>query len=255
MEEAAEVRVAARDAVSDVAPARLRDGLEARVDDGWMAPGVLTLLSARAAADGAADAARERAAAVQVVYEGLSLTRRLVHEEPWAAGAGDRSVSAHEGPAAGDGTAASDGAAVGGRVDADGGTDADVDANLEVVAADVLVARGASLLARTEAADKSVEIIRAFGRDQTERDHSRPPGAERRLEADMFELAVIAGSTVSRSEPPRRLLEWARDLAVGLPAGSLPATASLVDREEVPAVAGRRPAPAGEGGTTSSTDP
>lgn len=221
MEEAAEVRGAAREAVSDVEPARLRDGLVARVDDGWMAPGVLTLLSARAVAEGAVDGALERAAAVQIVYEGLSLTRRLVHDEPWA--------------------------------EACGSTDAG--ANLEVVAADVLVARGASLLARTEAADKSVEIVRSFGRDQIERDRSAPPGAERRLEADLFELAVIAGSTVVRSEPPRRLLEWARSLAAALPARSLPDPSALLDREEVPAVAGRTPAPAGEGGTTSSTDP
>ncbi len=248
MDEAAEVRGAAREAVSDVVPPRLRDGLVARVDEGWPAPGVLTLLSARAAADGAVEGAAERAAAVQIVYEGLSLTRRLVHDEPWAdvCDADDGIDSSDAGDVVGSGGAAPDAdAAV---------RDPDEGANLDVVAADVLVARGESLLARTEAADRSVEILQSFGRDQTTRDPSRPVGADRRLEADMFELAVIAGSTLARSEPPRRLLEWAQDLATTLPAESLPEPSSLVDREEVPSVAGRTPAPAGEGGTTS-TDP
>lgn len=233
MDEAAEVRGAAREAVSDVVPPRLRDDLVARVDEGWPAPGVLTLLSARAAADGAVEGAAERAAAVQLVYEGLSLTRRLVYEEPW--------VEAGGAPADTVGTAQA------------APTEADEGANLDVVAADVLIARGESLLARTEAADRSVEILRTFGRDQTACDPSRPIGGDRRLEAEMFELAVVAGSTLARSEPPRRLLEWAHDLATTLPAESLPEPSSLVDRDEVPSVAGRTPAPAGEG--TTSTDP
>lgn len=222
MDEAAEVRGAAREAVSDVEPSRLRDSLVARADDGWMAPGVLTILSARAAGDGGVEGALERAAAVQIAYEGLSLTRRLVHDDPW---------------------------------DGDGTADPDEGANLDVVTADVLVARGASMLARTEASDLAVGIIRAFGRQQMDRDPSRPAGAGRHLEADVFELAVVAGSTLARSEPPRRLREWARDLADVLPAESLPEPSAFIDREELFAAAARTPTPATEGGTTSSTDP
>ncbi|MDL0123746.1 DUF7114 family protein, partial [Halobacterium salinarum] len=122
MEEAEQARAAAREAITDVTP----DGLQTVIDDhvvsSSMLPGVLTLLSARVV-DGAVDehAIAQRAAGVQLIYDGLRVTRGLVSAEPWTA------ADAPDDP--GD--------------------------DLDILAADVLVARGFRLLARTEAADQA----------------------------------------------------------------------------------------------------
>jgi hypothetical protein len=168
MDEAAATRRAALDAVGDVEPARLRERIEDHVRTGSMVPGVLTILSVRAIADGATAPARadddslldlveRRAAGVQLIYDGLRLTRQLAHEEPWAAG---------EKPTG----------------------------DLDVLVADVLVARGFYLLSRTEAAEKAVETVRAFGHDQTVREVTADPAFDANLEADVIELAIVAGT-------------------------------------------------------------
>jgi hypothetical protein len=179
MDDADRARTAAREAVADVEPARLRETLHDRLDASPMTPAVLTLVSARAfepAVDGLAD----RAAGVQLIYEGLRLTRTLAHEEPWA--------------------------------DADG--EADIDADLDILAADVLVARGFYVLARTEAATRAVEVVRAFGRDQTLRESAADPASlDGNLEADVLALAVVAGATAVGRDPPEALVSFATDLA------------------------------------------
>lgn len=183
MEDAVRARNAAREALSDIEPVRLREVLDDRIADASMTPGVLTLLSARALAPKVdLDSLHVRAAGVQLIYEGLRLTRSLAHEEPWAA------------------------------VPDSGG---DIDADLDVLAADVLVARGFYLLARTEAGDRAVEVVRSFGRDQTERDREEADTAalDRNLEADVFELAVLAGTTAIGEEPTEELLSYACELA------------------------------------------
>ena len=91
MEEAAAVRGAALDAVGDVEPDRLRERIRERLEDGSMAPGVLTVLSARAVATRGSsdttsvdtDAVADRGAGVQLIYEGLRLTRSLSRDPPW----------------------------------------------------------------------------------------------------------------------------------------------------------------------------
>lgn len=183
MEDAVRARNAAREALSDIEPVRLREVLDDRIADASMTPGVLTLLSARALApDVDLDALHERAAGVQLIYEGLRLTRTLAHEEPWA--------DAPEG-------------------------EADIAADLDVVAADVLVSRGFYLLARTEAGDRAVDVVRSFGRDQTlrNRDGADTESLDRNLEADVFELAVLAGTTAVGEDPPLDLLAYACELA------------------------------------------
>jgi len=172
MEEAARSRRAAREAVSDVDPADLRRTIDGILADGSMAPGALTLLCASAIDEGVGlDSLTERAAGVQLIYEGLRLTRRLAHEEPWAR------------------------------------SEDHTRANVEVVAADVLVSRGFYLLARTEAADKAVETVRRFGRAQTDRqglapdDRDGAASLDATLEHDVFELAAIAGTTAVGSDP------------------------------------------------------
>ena len=179
MDQAASCRRAARDAVSDVEPPRLHDVITATLDGTSMTPGVLTLESA-AAIDPGVDRPRiaHHAAGVQLIYEGLRLTRTLAHDEPW--------------------------------------TDADVNGtgDLEILAADILVARGFYLLARTEAAGKAVRTVQAFGRDQTLREQ---PGADAErldanLERDVLELAVLAGAAAVDATPTPELVALANDI-------------------------------------------
>jgi len=202
MDDAARTRAAAERSVGDVEPAALRLALTDRFADAEMTPGALTLLSARALDPDVDDAAvEEHAAGVQLIYEGLRLTRELSQTEPWATA----------------------------DLDATG----DIDADLDVLAADVSVSRGFYLLARTAAAEKAVETVRAFGRDQTRRRDVDPADAtalDRNLEADVFELAVVAGTAAVGGTAPTELLGWAADLAADdddrMPAaGSIPDSA------------------------------
>ncbi|MFA9518189.1 hypothetical protein ACERIT_13405 [Halopenitus sp. H-Gu1] len=198
MDDVVRARNAAREALADVEPTRLRSVLDDRLVDTAVTPGVLAIVTARALSpDIAVERVAERAAGVQLIYEGLRLTRRLAHEEPW--------LAATEGT--------------------------DIDADLDVLAADVLVSRGFSLLSRTEAADAAVEVVRSFGRDQTQR---RQPDADiealdRNLEEDVFELAVVAGTTAVGGDPPTELLAYARELAADYDGGFPPAGQALSD--------------------------
>jgi hypothetical protein len=182
MDNAVRARRAARDALADIEPERLREVLRDRLADASMTPSVLTLVSATtldAAVD--ADPLAERAAGVQLIYEGLRLTRTLAHDEPWAEDDGEAARGA----------------------------------DLDILAADVLVSRGFYLLARTETADRAVEVVRAFGRNQTRRREADADRAalDRTLEADVFALAVAAGTTAVGVAPGEDLLDYAADLA------------------------------------------
>jgi hypothetical protein len=185
MDEAAATRRVACEAVDDVKPVAFRTRIEAHIDSASMVPGVLTMLCAEAmqdaagsvpTADSLGDPVAKRAAGVQLIYEGLRLTRRLAQDEPWdqdEAEAGD----------------------------------------LDIIAADVLVARGFNLLARTEAADQAVETVRAFGRDQTVRRTTEDSTLDTNLEADVLELAAVAGATPGETGVTPSLSEFALDLA------------------------------------------
>jgi hypothetical protein len=201
MDDAVRARDAAREALADIEPERLREVLFDRLTNASMTPAVLALLSARAldsGSDADADGVVEHAAGVQLIYEGLRLTRTLAHDVPWTT------------------------------------TDeSDIDADLDVLAADVLVSRGFYLLACTDAATCAVEVVRSFGRDQTVRrgDGVDVGGLDRNLEKDIFELAVVAGaSSVGHTAPPE-LVEYATELAGECDAdGTLvPATTAFTD--------------------------
>ncbi|WP_418285926.1 DUF7114 family protein [Halorubrum sp. DTA46] len=186
MDDAARARDAAREALADVEPEQLRETLETRIVDAAVTPGVLALVTARAL-DPDVDPGDvvDRAAGVQLIYEGLRLTRTVAHDEPWV-------------------TAAT--------------RESDIQADMDVLTADVLVSRGFSLLACTDAAAAAVEVVRSFGRDQTLRDRDGvTPGAaaalDRNLEVDALELAVVAGTTAVGGDPPEELLAYARELA------------------------------------------
>lgn len=218
MDDAVRVREAAEDALADIDPQHLRDTLFGRLADAEMTPGVLTVRSARALApDTEGVGVPERAAGVQLIYEGLRLTRSLSHDPPWER--------------------LDDGET---EVDADAGG---IDADIEVLAADVFVARGFYILARTEAARDAVEVVQRFGRDQTlRRSAPDPETLDRNLEADVFELAVTAGTSAVGGVASDRLRSYAADLsdeADGLPpVRALPGSvgdrvAALADDERV----------------------
>ena len=169
MEEAAAVRRAASEATADVVPEALRETIDDHVADGSVVPGVLTLLSARMVTGEDPDGLTEQAAGVQLIYDGLRLTRHVAQSNPWA-----------------------EGTPVAGRTPEE--------ADMAVLAADVLVSRGFYLLARTDAAENAVAVVRAFGRDQTEREGAtddRATSLDRRLETDVLELAVTTGVTAA----------------------------------------------------------
>ncbi|WP_254527940.1 DUF7114 family protein [Natrinema gelatinilyticum] len=251
MEKADSCRRAAVEAVADVEPPQLHNYIESILDRASMVPGTLTLESAAAmAADGHAlegdlprpspsEADRDRAsdqntdrtgecepdrvithsAGVQLIYEGLRLTRTLAHDEPWTAT---------------DGTAAD--------------ADAD-DGDLAILAADILVARGFYLLARTEAAGKAVRTVQSFGRDQTSRtdlpdDGSDgdprsegqtggidPTAIDANLERDVLELAVLTGAVAVGETPSPWLFAVATDLADAIGPSFPPASECLTDLE------------------------
>jgi hypothetical protein len=222
MQEAAAVRRAALGAVEDIDPVRLRERLEEQLSAGSSVPGVLALRSVEAVTDRAVepeepalDPVTRRAAGVQLIYEGLALTRQLAREEPWETGDRD-------------------------------------EGDLAILAADVLVARGFYLLARTEAADVAVETVRAFGRDQTVHRETDDPTLDRNLEADVLELAVVAGTTAAGGHATPRLREFAAGLADGT--GFRPVDQFFAERvgDSLRTLAGD--APASEGVPTSVDD-
>ena len=174
-------RAAAHEVLEDIEPQQLRKVLFERLAEASMAPSVLVFLSAQASQPAVdLDELETRAAGVQLIYEGLRLTRRIAHDEPWA------------------------------------DTNADViDADVDILAADVFVSRGFYLLARTEASTAAVETVQSFGRDQTigRRADSNTASLDRNLEADIFALAVRAGVTAVGVAPSPELLSFAVDLA------------------------------------------
>ena len=170
MEEAAAVRRAASEATADVVPEALRETIDDHVADGSVVPGVLTLLSARMVTGEDPDGLTEQAAGVQLIYDGLRLTRHVAQSNPWAEAGSVTTERSRE------------------------------EADMAILAADVLVSRGFYLLARTDATENAVAVVRAFGRDQTEREGAtddRATSLDRRLETDVLELAVTTGVTAA----------------------------------------------------------
>lgn len=196
MQDVAAVRRAALDAVDDVEPPRLHERITELLERSAMAPGQLTVACARAAIEQRSgspggestepsEAISERAAGVQLIYEGLSQTRSLAADPPWIGGDKDQ-------------------------------------ADIDVLIADILVARGFYLLARTEAADAAVETVRSFGRDQTVARETDGDGLDATLERDVFELATVAGTTAVGGGPSPQLQEYATGLVTNGERPSLP---------------------------------
>jgi len=182
MEEESAVRQAALDVLEGVEPGGLQGRIHEELGSTSTVPGIFTLLCARATTDTPGGSAGmsltnhvpQRVAGVQLIYDGLRLTRKLTREESW--GTSD-------------------------------------DADLDILVADVLVAQGFYLLARTEAATEAVETVRAFGRDQTVRRTTDDPTLDRNLEADVLELAAVAGSAAKGGNTTTQFREYATELA------------------------------------------
>ncbi len=192
MEEAAAVRRAASEATLDVVPQSLRDTIEEYIADESAVPGVLTLLSAHTVAPDDRGAFDEKSAGVQLIYDGLRLTRELAHHNPWL----DDTASLPP-----------------------GNTPTYSEPDKAVLAADVLVARGFYVLARTGIADEAVAVVRDFGRDQTDREIATAEQAtelDSNLEEDILKLAVLTGVNAAGGHVPDAT-RIARELAPDTP--------------------------------------
>lgn len=180
MDEAVRARTVAREAVDDITPRPLHELIDTRLEHAPVAPGIVTLVAAQAATQSEPPTdLDQRTAGVQLIYDGLRLIRTLARSNAWA--------EPQETP----------------------------DADLEILGADVLVGRGFYLLARTQAAHKAVDTVQQFGRDETNRTTGHPT-SDPALESDIFELAIIAGSTATGHEHPVGTRDFAVDLAATL---------------------------------------
>lgn len=224
MEAQAAVRRATEEALADIEPEPFREEVYAALEDVSVLPGVLVVAAARALdAETSVAEVERRAVGVQLIYDGLRLTRDLTHDPPW--------------------------------IDDADGSDADV----AVLVADVFVARATSLLADTEAAGAIVAVLRSFGRDQTLRAEADDPAAvDRRLEADVFELAAVAGTTAVAGEPDESVVRRAAALAEGTSVeGGLPDPEAVLssDLDLPPARAGDADPVDPAAGRLTSLDP
>jgi hypothetical protein len=150
------VRTAAVDALADIEPGPLRQRVHEEVGAASLAPGSVVLAGTskpvhHEAADGPA-------AGVQLMYDGLRLTRALVETNPWAT---------------------------------DGTREA---GDLAVLAADILVARGFYLLADTPVANLAVSVVRSFGRDEST--PSTQCAGAGHLECSVLDLALETRASI-----------------------------------------------------------
>ena len=208
MDAAGRVRRAALETLTEIEPPNLATELQRIVQDTSMVPGALTLRTAeRLGGLPAAEGALDRAVGVQLSYEGLRLTRELIQEDH--------------------------------RYDVAEPTDE----YLALIAAEVMVSRGFSELAQTPVADRAIEIVQRFSRNQTV-DYDRDPELQptgHSLEYDVLRLAVATGATVVYSHVPAYLEEFGRVLASELDRYPLP-PADTVDRRIRSGLEGALPA-------------
>lgn len=187
MDVSAAVRNSLFDSVSNVEPGPFRQELESILTDASVTPGVITMRTADVI-DRQVDEEelQRRAAGVVISYEGLRLTRELVREDPWAASP--------------DNTAE----------------------NLDLLASEVLVARGLYRLAPTGVAYDAVQIARRFGRNQTNEQLPDTEPDEPTLEYDTIRLAVQTGADYALTEVPDSIMNHAGTVAGQLDAEPLP---------------------------------
>jgi len=189
MDETAHARAAFSEGIGDIVPEALRERLEGVLESASMTPGALTVVTATALDESVdLDTASRRGAGVQMSYEGLRLSRDLIHTDPWS-------------------------------------NDDREEGDMNAIAAEVLVARGFEYLAHTGVAMDVVDAVRHFGRDQTLRETDGTPAElDRRLEADFVRIAVRAGADVALGTIPEPVDTVADELAEELGTDPLPGT-------------------------------
>lgn len=230
MEEASRAQDAIQELLGDAEPAPFREHVLQTLADRSPVLGVLTIRTALAA-DGtvSVDTAADRAAGVQLTYEGLSLTQQLIDDEPWPPTEG-------EAP------------------------------DVDLVAAEVLVAKGLTRLAHTGVRERVVEIVRRFGRlnasetdsDVATDDASTSPTAraDPSLDSDFVVLAVAAGADLAVQTVPPGLVEYARDLATEIEQDPLAADDGLPDLgDDVARILAAADSAAEERSRSSTLDP
>jgi hypothetical protein len=159
-------------AVSKVEPPQLKELILNRIDQKPSVFGLITTIIANESVESSDELNQsidEKAAGVQLIYEGLKLTQELVRNKGWK----------HE--------------------------ENKLQADLELLAADVMVSRGFNLLSHTLAAKKAVETIRSFGQAESILSNGLEKNSlsEGNLEKDMFELSIITGFYLLNKEPPK----------------------------------------------------
>lgn len=167
-----------KESLNDIEPAPFRERLQSVISAVSLTPGVLTVKTARAlepSVDTAA--AAQRAAGVQLTFEGLRLARSNIREEPWK---------------------------VSEKVDG---------YHLDLLAANVLFSRGFYHLANTGVADETIALIQRFARNQTHEQEARPEQAEAPLEVDIIKLAVNAGADMALGTVPPTVSTCGESLA------------------------------------------
>lgn len=174
MIDVARARRAVVAAITDVEPAALNERLESLLTEESVAPAALTFACGPTSMQTPGTPLAHRAAGVQLIYSGLRLTRALATTEPWTA------------------------------------VDTDSQADLDILAADVLVARGFDLLAQSPAAAHAVQTVQTVAEAVGRRTASDSPS---QLERAILELAVIAGTTVQHETPDRQLQQQVRAFA------------------------------------------
>lgn len=178
MDDAARVRSDAIRSVQDVTPLPLLERLERHLEEAPLTPGLVAVASGRLHdSDRVDDDLVDAAAAVQQIYVGLDITRGLIDAEPWRHG-DDRSEGA----------------------------------DLEIITADVFVARGMARLASTPVAGAAVDTVREFGQFEADRRAPEPSTHARRLEASVLELAVRAGGAAVDATPREEAIAWIDEL-------------------------------------------
>ena len=198
MDETAHTRAAFQEGIDDITPKALRSRLEEVLASASMTPGALAVLTATTLDESVdPERAANRGAGVQMSYEGLRLSRELIHTDPWTNGDRDQ-------------------------------------ADLNAIAAEVLVARGFEYLAHTGVAMDVVDAVRHFGRDQTDRETAPDPDVlDRRLEADFVRIGLKAGVDIALGSIPETAVTVADDLAEELGRDPLPhADTALVGVDE-----------------------
>ena len=85
-------------------------------------------------------------------------------------------------------------------------------ADLEIIAADILVARGMERLAPTPAAVAAVEVVREFGRHEADRRDGADRSAARPLETSIVDLAVTVGAALGESAVAVEVEAWVAGL-------------------------------------------